>query len=92
LVGRDRSAVGNRVNATLPPDYAIDYYGILDPDPSRPIEPGDTVIFGFRQQVFVTRALVVPISGITQGKPHVEGIWTAMGTPWLGNSIAKGEQ
>ena len=89
LVGRDANAFDTRLNATLPPAQAIDYYGILEP-PSRPVEPGETVIFGFRQQVFVTRALVAPISGIASGTPRVEGIWTAMGAPWLGSQVAQG--
>lgn len=86
LAGRDlQDALENRIPATLPPDNAIDYYGILTPHETRPLETGETVIFGFRQQVFVTRALVVPISGISEGEPQIEGIWTAQGTPWLGN-------
>ena len=85
LVGRDAGdAIKNRVPATLPPANAIDYYGILTPDPLRPIQTGESVIFGFRQQAFVTRALVVPISGISKGAPTIEGIWTSLGTPWLG--------
>lgn len=91
LVGRDAHALDNRLDATLPPPSAIDYYGILEPRPSGAVEPGETVIFGFRQQVFVTRALVAPISGISQGKPKVEGIWTAMGVPWLGSPVGQGE-
>ncbi len=85
LVGRTMDeAVANRLPATFPPDNAISYYGLLTPDPSKPPRAGDTVIFGFRQQAFVTRTLIAPISGISSGNPKVEGIWTPMGTPWLG--------
>lgn len=91
LVGRDGEALDNRLDATLPPPSAIDYYSILEPQPSRPVEPGETVIFGFRQQVFVTRALVAPIAGVSEGEPSVEGIWTAMGAPWSGTMTGRGE-
>jgi predicted amino acid racemase len=80
LAGPDPdAAMGNLVQATLPPSSAIDYYGILAPDARQPIRTGDTVIFGFRVQAFVTRAYVIPLSGISRGEPIVEGIWTAHG-------------
>ncbi len=80
LVGADPdAAMNNAVKATLPPPSAIDYYGILDPNDAKPVRAGDTVIFGFRVQAFVTRAYVVPISGISEGKPVVEGVWTPYG-------------
>ena len=80
LVGADAdSALANVVQATLPPPSAIDYYGILRPNEDKPIRTGDTVIFGFRAQAFVTRAYIVPISGVSMGQPAVEGIWTSDG-------------
>ncbi len=80
LVGADPdAALSNVVAATLPPPSAIDYYGILDPNESHPIRTGDTVIMGFRVQAFVTRAYVVPVSGISTGKPTVEGVWASNG-------------
>ena len=79
LVGADPdAALGNMVSATLPPPAAIDYYGILTPG-NKPIRTGDTVIFGFRVQAFFTRGYIVPVSGIAQGKPKVEGVWTPDG-------------
>jgi len=80
LVGADPDAtLNNAVKATLPPPSAIDYYGILEPEQDKPIRTGDTVLFGFRAQAFVTRAFVVPISGISRGEPAVQGIWTPDG-------------
>ena len=80
LVGADPdAALSNVVSATLPPPSAIDYYGILDPNKSHPIRTGDTVIMGFRVQAFVTRAYVVPVSGISTGEPRVEGVWASNG-------------
>ena len=56
----------------IPPPDAIDYYGMIDAGgPAQP-KPGDSVVFGFRPQAFVTRALVAGVSGLSQGKPVVE--------------------
>jgi hypothetical protein len=62
----------------------IDYYGQLHPGGADQLEVGDTVIFGFRAQAFVTRAFIVPVAGIASGRPEVRGIWTADGrrTDW----------
>lgn len=77
LVGREpelgRTA---RVPATIPPPSMIDYYGQLQAPDAR---PGDTVVFGFRMQAFVTRAFVVPIRGVSSGTPYVAGIFTSDG-------------
>jgi len=43
------------------------------------IRTGDTVIFGFRAQAFVTRAFIVPVAGISNGEPVVQGIWNTAG-------------
>lgn len=62
------------------PDYsAIDYYGMIDA--TGPVKPnsGDTVIFGFRGQAFVTRANVVGVSGVASGKPAVTTIENIFG-------------
>jgi predicted amino acid racemase len=67
------------VSVKIPPPNAIDYYGILQPDNDRKFGVGDSVIFGFRIQAFVTRAYVVPVSGLAKGKPVVEGIFTTDG-------------
>jgi len=57
----------------------IDYYGQLHPGAEHTIEVGDSVIFGFRAQAFVTRAFMVPIAGIAAGKPEVKGVWSIDG-------------
>ncbi|MGH9246663.1 MAG: alanine racemase [Acidimicrobiales bacterium] len=82
VVGSDpEQALADRVPAELPLPAAIDYYGMLDPPPGHPVATGDTVIFGFRIQAFVTRAFVVPVPGVESGSAHTDGIWTADGTP-----------
>jgi hypothetical protein len=47
---------------------------------SRPARVGDTVVFGFRPQVFVTRAYTCGVSGIG-GTPTVGAIHDALGRP-----------
>jgi hypothetical protein len=42
---------------------------------------GDTVVFGFRPQVFVTRAFVVGVSGIASDHATAEAIHDAHGRP-----------
>jgi hypothetical protein len=37
-------------------------------------------VFGFRPQVFVTRALTAAIAGISTGRPQVAGVWAADGS------------
>lgn len=64
----------------IPPPSAIDYYGMIDA--FGPVKPktGDTVVFGFRGQAFVTRAFTVGVSGVSRGAPKVETIENIFGT------------
>jgi hypothetical protein len=64
----------------MPAPTAIDYYAILDPA-GRTVQPGDSVVFGFRIQAFVTRAYVAGIRGVSRGEPTVAGVYTAAGEP-----------
>jgi predicted amino acid racemase len=76
LVGHDvDEALGSRVLAELPPPSSIDYYGQLE----EPAAIGASVVFGFRAQAFVTRANVVALRGVGDGRPTAEGVWTAAG-------------
>src|SRR4051812_29155011 len=83
VVGRDPGATAV-LPAALPPPSAIDYYGQLDLADAPPVEVGDTVVFGFRAQAFVTRAYTAGIAGISSGRPRVAGIHAADGhaTEW----------
>jgi len=85
LVGTDSdTALKQSISVKIPPANAIDYYGILSPERDQKVRVGDSVIFGFRVQAFVTRAFIVPITGISKDKPIVEGIYTSDGrkTNW----------
>jgi predicted amino acid racemase len=64
----------------MPAPQAIDYYATIPLAEGSPVAEGDTVIFGFRPQVFVTRALTAAISGISTGTPRVEGVWASDGS------------
>jgi predicted amino acid racemase len=63
----------------IPPPSAIDYYAMIDATTARVPRPGDTAVFGFRGQAFVTRAYVVGVSGISTGRPKVETIENSFG-------------
>lgn len=73
----------------MPAADAIDYYATV-PLEGRTAQPGDTVLFGFRPQVFVTRGLTAGIAGISTGTPVVTGIWSADGSAPLtiGDALA----
>ena len=54
---------------------------MIDVPAGRVVRPGDSVVFGFRIQAFVTRAYVVGVAGIGSGNPTPQGIFTALGAP-----------
>ena len=69
-------------NVEIPPPAAIDYYGMIDTRSGpAPVEIGDTVVFGFRPQAFVTRGYTVGVSGLDGDAPVVGQIHDAFGRP-----------
>jgi predicted amino acid racemase len=60
---------------------AIDYHGILDPG-DRHISVGDTAIFAFRAQLFMTRAYIAVIEGLRHDAPRLVGVWD-----WSGHRV-----
>ncbi|MCU1670358.1 MAG: hypothetical protein JWP40_3285 [Blastococcus sp.] len=80
VVGRDADSA-RVLDAALPPPAAIDYYGQLDLTGRSGVSVGDSVVFGFRIQAFVTRAYTAGIAGLAAGTPRVAGIWSASGQP-----------
>ncbi len=68
-------------NVDIPEPSAIDYYGMIEASGSQKPCIGDSVVFGFRGQAFVTRALVAGVSGIKAGEPHVTSIENGFGDP-----------
>ncbi len=77
----------------MPSPSAIDYYATIPLGSDSTVRVGDTVIFGFRPQVFVTRALTAAVSGVSTGSPHVEGLWSADGSlPLMSTDLTRGTE
>ncbi|AKR55408.1 Protein containing an Alanine Racemase Domain [Devosia sp. H5989] len=75
------TAASALLSVEIPPPSAIDYYAMIDAEGPRKPKVGDTAVFGFRGQAFVTRAYVVGVSGISKGEPKVESIENGFGEP-----------
>ena len=79
FVGRTgEQALAQRANATLMPLGGIDYYALLDRRSAK-VEIGDSVIFGFRAQAFVTRGHVAVVRRIARNEPKVAGVYNTLG-------------
>jgi predicted amino acid racemase len=73
LVGRSsKELMTNPVDA-LPYIGMIDYHAKLAKSPH--VHVGDTVVFGFRTQIFVTRSQVAVVSGINENNPKLIGLF-----------------
>jgi predicted amino acid racemase len=68
----------------LDPAEAIDYYGTLHVDQDQ-VAVGDTVVYAFRSQVFVSRCFVAVLGNVA-GDPQVLGISYSNGFP-LGEDL-----
>lgn len=79
LVGSvEKDILNQYVKAIEPAPEAIDYYGAIEKPDGFQISEGDTAVFSFRTQVFVTRAHIALVKGIQSGKPelvHFERKW-----------------
>lgn len=79
LVGNNQNTImDTKLQCSMPTPNTIDYYGRLQMGENK-IKTGDTVIFGFRCQAFVTRAYVTAVGGIASGTPYIEGIYDVYG-------------
>jgi predicted amino acid racemase len=72
VFGRDDEPVIARVD--LDPPEAIDYYGTLHLEQPADVHVGDTVVYAFRSQVFVSRSFVAAVTHVA-GEPEVVGIF-----------------
>ncbi|SFV06241.1 alanine racemase [Alicyclobacillus macrosporangiidus] len=69
------AGAAQRVKVMPPRPESIDYY--LKIEGRFPV--GTPVVMAFRTQMFVTRALVAPVTGVHQGRVNVAGIYTVEG-------------
>ena len=54
----------------------MDYYAWLYPTAKQKVKPGDTAVYFFRPQVFMTRsAHIATITGVSNGNPVVQSIY-----------------
>ena len=80
VVAHDPSEASSEpIAVDMPNPAGIDYYARLHPTGHRTVVEGATVVFGFRVQAFVTRALVAGLAGVSEGKPRVTGVWNGFG-------------
>lgn len=66
------------LSVEMPAPQAIDYYATIPLD-GNSVREGDTVILGFRPQVFVSRGLTTGIAGVGSSSPTVGDIWASNG-------------
>jgi predicted amino acid racemase len=82
LVGPEPTTDASALRSVeIPPPAAIDYYGMIEASGPGAPRPGDTVVFGFRGQAFVTRAYAVGIAGAGGDDPQVVSIENCFGQP-----------
>jgi predicted amino acid racemase len=80
IVSREPTTSSNALaTVDIPPPEAIDYYGMIDASGRVKPKIGDTVVFGFRPQVFLTRGYVVGVSGIGSDRPVAEAVHDSHG-------------
>lgn len=80
LVGREyQKLMDNFLQGMENDPGAIDYYGTLNLEDKK-VDIGDTAIYCFRTQIFVTRSKVAVVEGIQKGAPKLLGIYDNLGT------------
>ncbi len=80
LLGRDGKLPIMRLKVVDAPPEAIDYYGELGNETDQDVRTGDTALYAFRNQIFVTRARVAVVEGLRSSTPRVSGIYDSTGT------------
>ncbi|HSV32000.1 MAG TPA: alanine racemase [Atribacteraceae bacterium] len=78
LVGDDPDTILHQQILAEPAGF-IDYYGSLVLGQGDKVAVGNTVIYGFRNQVFASRANIAVIEGIHNGVPRLSGAYDRMG-------------
>lgn len=79
FVGSDETAILDQFTTAYQNNpETIDYYGTIESPQDFAVQIGDTAVFAFRSQIFVTRAHVALVEGIQTGNPriiHLERKW-----------------
>jgi predicted amino acid racemase len=86
LCGRDKHIVERRYHVDTAPEGAIHYYCIIRLRPNHDVRPGDTVIFCFRPQTFVTRARTQALADVRSNEPAPLGVYDQEARPIDGMS------
>lgn len=71
LVGPDPGRL-RRLRVLDAREYHINYYGVLDQGGGPPPESGESVIYALRMQMFVARANLALVTGLSQG--HIDSV------------------
>lgn len=59
-------------------EQIIDYHAILTPGDRATV--GETVLFGFRTQMQMTRSYIAPVHGISRGEPQIDFLFDSANT------------
>lgn len=78
VAGRDPNTIGDKVIESVPKKQIIDYHAILAS--KKTVQIGDTVMFGFRTQMQMTRSQVAVVGGVQSGNPELLGLFDHAGT------------
>ena len=79
MVGKNfNEGINNILDAETISAENIDYHGVLDIDDKKP-QVGDTAVYAFRTQIFVTRSEVALVEGIQEGNINLLGIYDSLG-------------
>ena len=73
LVGHDETILDRRLDVRTAPDGAIHYYAVIPGAERNGAKTGDTAVFCFRPQTFVTRARTQAIAGAATGPGELRG-------------------
>lgn len=84
LVGRDERIVEHRLPVEVAPDGAIHYYTTVLLPRHHDVRVGDTVVFCYRPQVFVTRARTRAVAGLSSGRPVLGATYDVEARPVQG--------
>ncbi len=78
VAGNDPEKIVDHVVTSVPKTTIIDYHGVLASLGGLAI--GDTVIFGFRTQMQMTRSYIAVVQGVQSGSPSLAGLFDHAGT------------